>query len=142
MVSFLNKITSFNHLSIAIFNIGIKPLVLSYERKKRVYGKSKWTLKKKVILFVDVLIAYTTFPIRFFILFGFLLACASFLLFIYLFVNYFLNGSNVPGFYTLASLISLIGGFLLILVGLLGEYLLRIYIIMSKINDPFVEDDS
>ena len=99
---------------------------IPYTRLKREIGESKWTLKKKIKLFIDSFISFSYFPIRIITILGLVLglislAYASFVLYSKLSGNINLSG------YTSIMLVSLfIGSFQMIALGILGEYLWRV----------------
>lgn len=108
------------------FWLGFKPAMLSYERRARAHGRSRWTLAKRIKLFVDTVSGFSVRPIRILSLVGVLVAFASFIYGINIFVNALLGNMDVRGFATLAVLISFFSGLILIMLGVVGEYLWRV----------------
>lgn len=107
--------------------IGFRQIGIPYERDKRYSGKSKYTIKKMISLAFTGIFNFSEFPIRFLIKLGLIVVAISLSYLIYtLIVKFFFHG--VPsGFTALLGIISLFGGMQLIALGVLGEYILRIF---------------
>lgn len=110
-----------------IVNLGFKTDYISYERKKREIGKSQWTLRKKLKYFVDGVISTSYVPIRLMSLLGVLMSFFGFVYAVVLFVNYFFNGGAFKGWTPILVSIIIVGGVLMVMLGVIGEYLWRIY---------------
>jgi dolichol-phosphate mannosyltransferase len=109
-----------------IFWLGYKKSFIYYVRKKRIYGKSRWTLAKKIKLFLDSFIAFSYAPIRFISFLGLITACISFLYGVYTIVDSILGEIPVQGFATLIAVITFLLGLIMLMLGIIGEYLWRI----------------
>ncbi len=109
-----------------IFWLGYKKSYIYYVRKKRAYGKSRWTLSKKVKLFVDSFVAFSYAPIRIISMLGLVTACMSFLFGIYTVIDSILGKIPIQGFTTLIVSITFLLGLIMIMLGIIGEYLWRI----------------
>ena len=110
---------------LALFHwMGFNQETIEYTKEKRHGGESKWTLSKKLKLFLDSVISFSYVPIRLMSLFG---ACLSLLGMLYAVhvVVYYLVGNDVAGWSSLMVVILVIGGFQMLMLGLLGEYLWR-----------------
>ena len=122
---------------------GFKQIGVPYIRARRALGTPKYTLEKLLRLSLDGLISFSDAPLRFAAYLGFLVSAASFLgIAVVLYFRLFTQAS-VPGFASLAILILFLGGIQLLTVGLLGEYVSRIfdevkqrplYVISSKLG--------
>ena len=115
---------------------------ITIREDQRKVGQSNYTFSKLVSYAIFILTGFSTAPLRFASLLGFAMMLVGFILFIYVIVAYFVEGS-LPGFPFLASTISLFGGTQLFALGIFGEYLARIfdrsmerpqYVINSQIN--------
>lgn len=115
------------HPNLYAFWLGITPKVLQYHREKRQHGKSRWTLPKKLKLFVDTVTGFSVVPIRLISGFGLMVAVFSFLYGFYIFVNALLGRIDVPGYATLIVLMTFFSGLILVMLGIIGEYLWRIF---------------
>lgn len=108
-----------------IFWLGYRPVMLPYVRRARTRGKSRWTLSKKVKLFIDSFVAFSYVPIRFLSATGLLVATTAFLYGAYVFVAWLVNGIPVRGFAPLIIVLALTAGIQMTMLGVLGEYLWR-----------------
>lgn len=89
-------------------------------------GKSNYTISKIISLVSRLLINYSSYPLRLISSIGLAVSLLSFVMgFYYLIIGLF-HGSSVPGWTTLIVLISFLSGFIIALLGLIGEYLSRI----------------
>lgn len=106
--------------------IGFKSTSVYYERKERLAGETKYPLKKMLAFALDGITSFSVTPIRFVLLVG----CLSFLVSM-VFGAYFLSlkffGNTETGWTSLITSIWLIGGLQLIGLGLVGEYIGKIY---------------
>jgi undecaprenyl-phosphate 4-deoxy-4-formamido-L-arabinose transferase len=89
-------------------------------------GTSNYNLWKLIKVYFLVLTSYTTIPLRFASIIGFLFTIFGFCILVYVLVVY-LTDSSLPGFPFLASTISIFSGVQLFALGILGEYLARIF---------------
>lgn len=104
---------------------GFKTDKIYYIRKKREIGKSRWTLSKKIKLFMDSFLAFSYVPIRFISTFGFIISFVGFLLAIILIIEKLVNKVDIQGWTSLMVLILFLAGIQLITLGVIGEYLWR-----------------
>jgi undecaprenyl-phosphate 4-deoxy-4-formamido-L-arabinose transferase len=92
----------------------------------RASGRSNYNFFKLVQYTLVVLTGFSTVPLRFTSMLGFLFTLVGVAVFLYVLAIYFLLGS-VPGFPFLASIISIFSGMQLFALGIIGEYLARIF---------------
>lgn len=109
-----------------IFSLGYSQETIPYVRQNRKHGKSKWTLSKKIKLFVDSFVSFSYTPIRFMTGIGILTAIMSFLYGLFTLVSFFTGNVNVQGWTTIISIITFLLGIIMIMLGIIGEYLWRI----------------
>ena len=127
LVEEINRMAEKNtHIMTLIFWLGFSPALIPYTRRKRRLGKSRWTLKKKLKLFVDSFIAFSYVPIRFLSVVGLLTSFLAVLYAGFQVAAKLIYGTPVPGFSTTVVLIALTSGVQMIMLGVLGEYLWRI----------------
>jgi len=107
--------------------LGFKPKVLEYHRPERQHGKSRWTFTKKLKLAIDTITGFSVAPIRLISAFGFLIAMASFGFGIVVIIKSIFGTTTVAGFVTIVTLICFFGGMTLFVLGILGEYIWRIF---------------
>lgn len=125
--------------------IGFKSKHVMYEREMRKQGKSKWTISKKVKLFIDFFVAYSNKPIRFVSLMGIIFSLLGFLWTIYIVGRALFIGDLTQGWPALMSIILIGFGITNISLGIIAEYLWRAldevrkrpkYIVEQSINLP------
>jgi dolichol-phosphate mannosyltransferase len=105
--------------------LGFKTKFLSYRRRERLAGTSRWTIGNKFTVLLDGIMAYSFAPIRIMSLAG---CVFSFLGFVYAALILFdslLLGNPVKGWAPLMIVVLVIGGFQMIMLGVIGEYLWR-----------------
>ncbi len=111
--------------------IGYKTACVYYDRKVRVAGESKYPLKKMLALAIEGITSFSVKPIRFIMLLGFISVILSFVAFVYALVSYFVFTVE-PGWTSLIVSIWFLGGVQLISVGLIGEYIGKIYMEVKR----------
>ena len=106
---------------------GFKTETIYYIRKKRDVGKSRWTISKKVKLFLDSILSFSYFPIRFISLIGLISSSVAFIWLIYILIVKFTINIVTPGWTTLILVVLLSFGLMFIMLGIIGEYLWRTF---------------
>lgn len=107
--------------------VGFNTTEISYVPEPRANGRSAFNLFRLIGLSIDGLTAFTTWPLRIVSLVGLALALLAFGYGGYLIVEYLLNGHPVPGWTTIVVGLMLFSGIQLIGLGVLGEYVSRIF---------------
>jgi len=126
----LEGLSSFKEVN--MFLRGIVPLIgyktgtVTYTRGERFAGESKYPLKKMLAFAWDGITSFSVRPIRFVAIFGFIAFLVSIGLMIKFLIDYIL-GYTVSGWSTLAISIWLFGGLQLLALGMIGEYIGKIY---------------
>lgn len=106
--------------------IGFKSSVVTYERNERFAGTSKYPLKKMLSFAFDGITSFSVKPIRFILTTGVLFSIISILVLIYCFVQK-ITGNTVEGWTFIVCSIWLLAGVQLISLGVIGEYVGKIY---------------
>jgi undecaprenyl-phosphate 4-deoxy-4-formamido-L-arabinose transferase len=96
------------------------------EESPRKVGKSNYNFMKLVKVSLLVLTSYTTIPLRFASILGFVFTIFGFFILLYVLVTYFTAGS-VQGFPFLSSIVAIFSGAQLFALGIIGEYLARLF---------------
>jgi dolichol-phosphate mannosyltransferase len=107
--------------------IGFRPAFVPYDREARAAGKPKLTFKALLRYGFDAIFSFSFKPLRAIWMLGFIVSTLSFLYALYLLILRILGINVVAGFTTQTVAILLLGGAQLISIGILGEYLGRIY---------------
>lgn len=105
--------------------LGYKPQTIEYTRRDREKGKSMWTFRKRLDLFIDTFVVFSHKLIRFIISFGVLFSFAGFILAVY-FIFDKLTNNVLAGWTSLIVLILITSGMIMVMMGILGEYIWRI----------------
>jgi glycosyltransferase involved in cell wall biosynthesis len=95
--------------------------------EKRVKGKSNYTFRKLVRHAVNMVTGFSVLPLQIASLIGLLLSLFGFVVLVYVVGRFLFQGSPVPGFPFLASIIAIFSGAQLLGIGIIGEYLARIH---------------
>lgn len=122
-----------------IFWLGFERDVILYVRQKRDKGKSAWTFSKKVKLVIDSFVSFSYVPIRMMSIVGLVVAILSFSYGTFVIFNYLINGIRVEGWSSLVVLITFLLGMIMLMLGIIGEYLWRILDETRK-RPPFIID--
>jgi polyisoprenyl-phosphate glycosyltransferase len=107
--------------------VGFKTVPVPYVPEVRAHGRSRFNPLRLVRLSLDGLTAFTTWPLRAVSAAGFVLALAAFVYGATLTVNYVLYGHNVSGWTTIVVSLMLFSGIQLISLGIVGEYVGRVF---------------
>lgn len=107
---------------------GFRQTGLAYERDERFGGETHYTLYKLIKLAVDGFVSFSYAPLRMAALLGFITSGISFVAaLVQLYKRLFVPSSYVPGFASLIIAVLFLGGIQLITIGIIGEYLGRIF---------------
>lgn len=107
--------------------IGYKSDTVTYERHERFAGESKYPLKKMLAFATDGITSFSIKPIRLITAFGILIFAISILMLLYSLVVHFM-GKTVAGWTSMIISIWAIGGLQLLAIGIVGEYIGKIYL--------------
>tara|TARA_B100001093_G_scaffold84653_1_gene76216 strand:+ start:25300 stop:26229 length:930 start_codon:yes stop_codon:yes gene_type:complete len=125
----------------AIAKIGFKQKGVEYVRKKRNAGKSKFNLFSYIDFAFTGITQYSSIPLRFILYLGIFIMIVSFLLILYYLFEKFYLGINVSGFATLVCLVLISIGINAIMIGIIGEYLNRVYSQNKIFNQVIVDEE-
>jgi glycosyltransferase involved in cell wall biosynthesis len=107
--------------------VGLDQVGLAYERHARQAGKPKFTFVRLVYLALDGLISFSYVPLRVITMLGFCVSLLSIVLAVFYAIKKLTVGLNPPGFATLIVAIFFLAGMQLITIGVIGEYVGRIF---------------
>ncbi len=108
--------------------VGFKQISIIYDRDERIAGETKYPLKKMIKFAFDGIISFSTRPLQIAIYFGFFTSFFAFLGILYSIYQRFFTNQWIEGWTALFFSILFFGGLQLIFIGILGEYIGRIYI--------------
>ncbi len=107
--------------------IGFKKIAVAFTVQKRASGKSSWGFFKLTELALTGITSFSDVPLRVWGFIGFIISLISLVYAIYIVAVTLLYGADLPGFPTLAAAIMFFGGIQLLSIGILGEYIARIF---------------
>lgn len=132
----------YNRFSKGIFSwIGFKQKTIKYENQSRVAGETKWSFKSLLSYGIDGIISFNDKPLRVCFVIGCSLIMMSLIYIVFLLVQIFMHGIDVAGYFTTIASIMIIGGVQLVFIGVLGEYIGKIYYEVKK-RPHFIVDES
>lgn len=127
---------------------GFKQIGVEYERAERAGGEVKYTFSKLLKLAIDGIFDFSTFPLRLATYLGLVISVPSFILGVFFIFHRLLNfkvfgysPTDTPGMATLAVSMFFLGGVVLVILGVLGEYIGRIYIEVKRRPFYLVEEE-
>ena len=107
--------------------VGFKQVPFAYDRQERFSGVTKYPLRKMIAFALDAVTGFSTAPLRLASHIGLWLVLASMLLLIYIAIGFF-TGSAVQGWTSTMLVVVLLGAVQMFVLGMIGEYLGRLYI--------------
>ncbi|MEH7094856.1 glycosyltransferase family 2 protein [Neobacillus vireti] len=107
--------------------IGYNKKELLFDRDPRAAGETKWNYRNLINLAIEGITSFTIAPLRISSLFGFIISFFSFIYIIWIVTKTLLFGKDVAGYPSLMTVMLFLGGIQLISLGIIGEYLGRIF---------------
>jgi len=98
-----------------------------YDRQDRAAGKPKQSLRRLIHYAMDAMFSFSYKPLRAATYLGFIVSAAAFALMLFYIVTFFVWQKQITGFTTTIASVLFLGGVQLICVGILGEYIGRVY---------------
>lgn len=125
----VDSITHMSEKNTSVFGLilwsGFNQIFVPYKRDSRKKGISKWTLGKKLKLFIDTFVSFSYFPIRMISFIGIGVAFLGFIYSAIVIINRLFFAKAIEGWTSLMVVLLLVSGIQLIMLGILGEYLWR-----------------
>lgn len=107
--------------------IGYKKKEITYDRDPRFAGETKWNYMKLLDLAVEGIVSFTTAPLRWSTIFGTIVSLAAFVYILYLLIRPLFGVSTGEGYSSLMAVMLFLGGVQLLSLGIIGEYIARIF---------------
>lgn len=107
--------------------IGFKKTYVTFETEDRIAGESSMNYKTLINLAIEGILSYTTVPLRIATVIGVLTSLFAFIYMLVVFIKTLLYGDPVQGYPTMMIVILFLGGIQLLALGILGEYIGRIF---------------
>ncbi|AUB82361.1 glycosyltransferase [Candidatus Thiodictyon syntrophicum] len=119
--------------------IGYRAATVKYDRAARFAGVSKYPLRKMLNFAIEGITSFSVVPLRLITLLGFLVSCFSFVMILYIVYGTLVLQAVVPGWASSVVPIYFLGGIQLLSIGILGEYVAKIYLEAKQRPRYFVE---
>ena len=120
--------------------VGFNSITIEYKRPQRIAGSSKFNGWKLWNFALQGITSFGTLPLRIWTYIGFIVSFFAFIYASFLILRTLIMGIDLPGYASLVVIILFLGGLQLIGIGILGEYVGRIYM-ESKRRPPFIIDE-
>lgn len=108
--------------------MGFRQFELEYQPGKRLHGVTKYTFRKMFRFAINGITSFSIKPLRFAIVMGFFISLLSFLYGIYAIAIYLLDDKAISGWASMITSVVFLGGLQLIILGIIGEYIGKIYV--------------
>lgn len=127
-------------LTLQVLWAGFQTDMVYFDRRDREKGESKWTFAKKFKLVMDSMMSFSYIPIRFMSVVGVLFNIGAIILFISVLTEYFTSGTPIAGWSSLMCVVLCSSGLILLMLGILGEYLWRT-LDAARTRPPYIIDE-
>lgn len=107
--------------------VGFRQTAIEYERDERLAGETKYPLKRMIKLSLDGILSFSYKPLKLAIYGGVLLSGSGFLYFLYVLYLAIFTDATMKGWPSMISIMLIFNGFTLLILGIIGEYIGRIY---------------
>jgi len=129
VVDAILSMREYNRFSKGIFGwVGFDTKWLEYENIQRAAGETKWSFWKLFLYSLDGIMAFSTVPLSIASFLGILFCFIAFVFLIFIFVRALAFGDNVAGWPSTICVITLLGGLQLLCLGIMGQYLSKLYL--------------
>ena len=119
--------------------LGFRTASVYFERAERFAGESKYPVGKMIALAIDGIASFSTVPLRMIAMLGFLVCFGSLIMVAWIVVGKFALNSTVPGWASTVLPIYFLGGIQLFCIGILGEYVAKVYMETKRRPRYFIE---
>lgn len=124
----LKKLRECNRYTKGLFSwVGLKKKEIYFDRDPRAAGETKWNYFKLMDLAIEGIISSTTVPLKMATFLGILIGGIAFIYLIFIVAKTLIHGVDVPGYASIVSIILFLSGVQLVAIGIIGEYLARIF---------------
>ena len=127
-------------LTLQVLWVGFQTDKIYFVRQDREVGKSRWTLSKKVKLVMDSVMSFSYFPLRFMSTIGIIFNILAVILLISVIVEKITKGTPIAGWASLMCVILCSSGLIMLMLGILGEYIWRT-LDAARTRPPYIVDE-
>lgn len=129
MVDAIINMKEYNRYSKGLFSfVGFKTKWIEFENQERVAGTTKWNFWKLFSYAIDGIVGFSTAPLIVSSIIGVLFCLISFILIIFIIVKTLIFGDPTSGWPSLACIIFFVSGVQLFCIGIIGQYLSKVYL--------------
>lgn len=129
VVDSILMLKEYNRYSKGLFSfVGYKIKWLEYENVERVAGETKWSFWKLFVYAIEGIVAFTTIPLTIAVLVGFFFCLIAFIMIVIIIIKTLIFGDPTSGWPSLACIVFLVSGVQLLCIGVIGEYLAKMYL--------------
>ena len=121
--------------------VGFKTKWIEFKNIERIAGESRWSFWSLLRYAIDGITAFTTFPLRLATIFGTVVSLSAFIYLIAELIKTLIFGSTVSGYPSTIIIMLFIGGIIIMALGIIGEYLARMYM-ETKRRPIFITRDT
>lgn len=122
------QMNEYHRFSKAIFEfVGFQKEIVEYDYIDREQGASKWNFIKLFLYAIEGIVSFSTIPLKIITLIGFVIFVISSIYGIHIIIDTLAFGNDVKGYPSIVTLIAFFGGLQIMLLGIIGEYIARIY---------------
>lgn len=133
MVDAIISMGEYNRFSKGIFGwVGFHTYWMAYENVERIAGETKWNFWKLFKYAIDGIISFSQAPLNIASWFGISITFCSFMVMLFIIVRKLIFGDPVAGWASMMCVISFIGGVQLFCLGIIGQYIAKIYMEVKK----------
>jgi polyisoprenyl-phosphate glycosyltransferase len=119
--------------------IGYKATTVKYDRAERFAGESKYPLRKMLAFAIEGITSFSVVPLRMITLLGLLISAFSFVMIVYIIYGTVVLKASIPGWASSVVPIYFLGGIQLLSLGIIGEYVAKIYMETKRRPRYFIE---
>ncbi|MBY0377179.1 MAG: glycosyltransferase family 2 protein [Gammaproteobacteria bacterium] len=128
VVAALNQLTERERFMKGLYAwVGFSKKAIAYLPEERSQGQSSWGFKKLIELAITGITSFSNLPLRMWSIIGAVISSLSLLYALSIILDTLLNGVDLPGYATITVAITFLGGIQLLSIGILGEYIARIF---------------
>ena len=132
----------YNRFSKGIFGwVGYDTKWIEYENVQRAAGETKWSFWKLFLYSIDGIVAFSTMPLSIAAFFGVMMCVMAFVFMAFIFIRAMIYGDPVAGWPSTVCIISLIGGVQLLCIGIMGQYMSKMYMEVKDRPKYLVKDE-
>lgn len=138
VVQALNQLTERERFMKGLYAwVGFSKTAIAYVPEERQQGQSSWGLKKLIDLAITGITSFSNLPLRMWSVIGAVISTLSLLYALMIVLDTLVNGVDLPGYATITVAVTFLGGIQLLSIGILGEYIARIFTEV-KLRPPYI----